>query len=53
MSPLPGILKGCGLENFMTCKLHWQSQNPFPYHLFWWEGTDGARVLAVLVPESP
>jgi len=43
---LPGILKGCGLENFMTCKLHWQSRNPFPAHLFWWEGIDGSRVLA-------
>jgi len=43
---LPQILKGCGLEYFFTCKLHWQSTNPFPYHLFWWEGVDGSRVLA-------
>jgi len=43
---LPSILAGCGIPYFMTCKLHWQSQNPFPSHLFWWEGTDGARVLA-------
>ncbi len=43
---LPSILAGCGIPYFMTCKLHWQSLNPFPYHLFWWEGTDGARVLA-------
>ncbi|MBE0696206.1 MAG: alpha-mannosidase, partial [Anaerolineaceae bacterium] len=43
---LPGILKGCGVENFMTCKLHWQARNPFPDHLFWWEGVDGSQVLA-------
>ncbi|NLD74786.1 MAG: alpha-mannosidase, partial [Chloroflexi bacterium] len=43
---LPGILKGCGLDYFYTNKLHWQSRNPFPAHLFWWEGVDGSRVLA-------
>lgn len=43
---LPGILKGSGVENFMTCKLHWQARNPFPAHLFWWEGVDGSRLLA-------
>lgn len=43
---LPQILKGAGLDYFMTCKLHWQATNPFPFHLFWWEGIDGSRVLA-------
>ncbi len=43
---LPGILHGCGIQSFFTCKLHWQSSNPFPNHLFWWEGIDGSRVLA-------
>jgi len=43
---LPGILRGCGIEQFMTSKLHWQARNPFPMHLFWWEGIDGSRVLA-------
>ena len=43
---LPQILKGCGIPYFLTCKLHWQSTNPFPDHLFWWEGVDGSRVLA-------
>ena len=43
---LPQILRGAGLDYFMTCKLHWQATNPFPYHLFWWEGIDGTRVLA-------
>jgi alpha-mannosidase len=43
---LPQILAGCGIPYFFTCKLHWQSSNPFPSHLFWWEGVDGSRVLA-------
>jgi alpha-mannosidase len=43
---MPQILKGCGIESFWTWKLHWQSRNPFPHHLFWWEGVDGSRVLA-------
>ncbi len=43
---LPGILKGCGLDNFYTNKLHWQARNPFPAHLFWWQGIDGSRILA-------
>jgi alpha-mannosidase len=43
---MPQILKGCGLDYFYTNKLHWQARNPFPAHLFWWEGIDGTRVLA-------
>jgi alpha-mannosidase len=43
---LPEILKGCGVEFFLTCKLHWQAQNPFPYHLFRWRGLDGSEVIS-------
>ncbi len=43
---LPQILVRCGLPCFFTCKLHWQSRNPFPNHLFWWRGIDGSAVLA-------
>ena len=43
---MPQILAGCGLRSFWTWKLHWQSRDPFPHHLFWWEGVDGSRVLA-------
>lgn len=43
---MPQILAGCGLRSFWTWKLHWQSRDEFPYHLFWWEGVDGTRVLA-------
>jgi alpha-mannosidase len=43
---MPQILTGCGVRSFWTWKLHWQSRDPFPHHLFWWEGVDGSRVLA-------
>ena len=43
---MPQILRGCGLRSFWTWKLHWQSRDDFPHHLFWWEGVDGSRVLA-------
>ena len=43
---LPGILVGCGLSNFYTNKLHWQARNEMPTNTFWWEGVDGARILA-------
>jgi len=42
---LPQILNGCGIPYFFTYKLHWQARNPFPKHLFQWEGIDGTRVL--------
>jgi alpha-mannosidase len=42
---MPQILRGSEVDYFMTCKLHWQSTNPFPHHLFWWEGVDGTRIL--------
>jgi len=43
---LPQIMAGCGLKYFFTCKIYWQSRDVFPHRLFWWEGIDGARVLA-------
>ena len=48
---LPQIYHKCGIDYFVTHKLKWQVERndppvPFPYHLFWWEGPDGSRVLA-------
>lgn len=48
---LPQIYRKCGIEYFVTHKLKWQIERndppiPFPYHLFWWMGPDGSRVLA-------
>jgi alpha-mannosidase len=50
---LPQIYRKCGIDYFVTYKLQWQIDRndppvPFPYHLFWWEGPDGSRVLAFL-----
>lgn len=48
---MPQIYRKCGIEYFVTHKLKWQVERnnppvPFPYHLFWWEASDGSRVLA-------
>jgi alpha-mannosidase len=48
---LPQIYRKCGIDYFVTHKLKWEIELndppvPFPYHLFWWEGPDGSRVLA-------
>ncbi len=48
---LPQIYQKCGIDYFITHKLKWQTERndppvPFPHHLFWWEGSDGSRVLA-------
>lgn len=43
---LPQILKKAGVDYFVTTKISWNQFNRFPYDLFWWEGTDGSRVLA-------
>ncbi|MGI9255498.1 MAG: alpha-mannosidase, partial [Salinispira sp.] len=47
---LPQILKGCGIDNFITIKLSWNERNAFPYHAFQWEGIDGSRVNAHILP---
>ncbi len=49
---LPEILRGCGLDYFFTCKLHWQAQNPFPMSLFHWRGLDGTEILSH-IPKHP
>lgn len=47
---LPQIMRGCGVNYFLTTKMSWNTDNPFPYHSFWWEGIDGTRVLAHQTP---
>jgi alpha-mannosidase len=49
---LPEILAGCGLDHFFTCKLHWQSRNGWPNHLFRWRGLDGTEILSH-IPQFP
>jgi alpha-mannosidase len=45
---LPQLLKGAGIDYFMTSKMNWNDTNPFPYDLFYWEGIDGTRILSFL-----
>lgn len=42
---LPEIMKGAGVEYFITAKISWNETNRFPYDTFWWEGLDGSTVL--------
>ncbi|MGD0641242.1 MAG: glycoside hydrolase family 38 C-terminal domain-containing protein [Roseiarcus sp.] len=43
---LPQLMRQGGIDSFLTIKVNWSETNRFPHDLFWWEGLDGARVLA-------
>lgn len=44
---LPQILKKCGVDYFVTHKMSiWNTDNYWPYNIYWWEGLDGSRVLS-------
>ena len=49
---LPQILRKSGHEYFMTQKLSWNAVNRFGHHSFHWEGIDGSRILAHMLPEE-
>lgn len=42
---IPQIMKGAGVDYFLTTKLSWNDTNTFPYETFLWEGIDGTEVL--------
>lgn len=42
---IPQILKGAGLDYFVTQKIRWNDSTEFPYNAFYWQGLDGSRVL--------
>ncbi len=42
---IPQILKGCGIDYFLTTKLSWNDANEFPHDSFIWKGIDGTAVL--------
>ncbi len=46
---LPQIMKGCGIDYFMTTKLAWNQFNKFPNDTFLWRGIDGTEILTHLV----
>ncbi len=49
---LPQLMKGCGVDWFMTQKLSWNESNTFPHHLFIWQGIDGTEIPAHQLPTN-
>ncbi|MEM7630240.1 MAG: glycoside hydrolase family 38 C-terminal domain-containing protein [Planctomycetota bacterium] len=47
---LPGIMRACGLDTFITNKLSWNQFNTMPDTDFVWRGIDGSEVLAHQTP---
>lgn len=45
---IPQIMKGCGVNYFLTTKMAWNDTNKFPYTSFYWQGMDGTKVLTHL-----
>ena len=42
---IPQIMKGCGVDYFLTTKIGWNDTNAFPYDTFYWQGIDGTKVF--------
>lgn len=49
---LPQIMQQCGIEYFVTGKLHWNDTTEFPLGCFWWESPDGTRLLTLISPPN-
>ncbi|MFZ4641160.1 MAG: alpha-mannosidase [Nodosilinea sp.] len=47
---LPQILRQGGIRFFATQKLRWNDTNPFPHHLFTWQGRDGTSLTSLTLP---
>jgi alpha-mannosidase len=47
---LPQIIKGSGMEFFLTQKLSWNLFNKMPSNTFYWQGLDGTSVLTHFPP---
>lgn len=45
---IPQIMKGCGIDYFVTTKMSWNDTTRFPWETFYWEGIDGTRVFTHL-----
>lgn len=43
---IPQIMKGCGVDYFLTTKISWNDTNTFPYDTFYWQGLDGTQVFS-------
>jgi alpha-mannosidase len=42
---MPQLYSKAGIRAFITQKISWNDTTVFPYHLFWWQGPDGSRIL--------
>lgn len=49
---MPQIMKGCGVDYFLTQKISWSQMNKFPHNTFLWRGLDGTEVLTHFPPEN-
>ena len=49
---LPQIIKGCGMDYFMTQKISWNEHNDFPLQTFLWQGLSDDEVLVHLLPAN-
>jgi alpha-mannosidase len=49
---LPQLLKQCGIDYFVTGKLHWNDTTQFPHGYFWWESPDGTRLFTLMSPPN-
>ena len=49
---LPQIFAQCGIEYFVTGKLHWNDTTQFPHGCFWWESPDGTQLLTLMSPPN-
>jgi alpha-mannosidase len=47
---LPQIMRGAGIEWFLTQKLSWNAFSKPEYHTFRWQGIDGSEVLTHFPP---
>ena len=47
---LPQLMRGAGIDRFLTQKLSWNRFNQPPNHTFTWQGIDGSEVLAHFPP---
>ena len=48
----PQLLQQCGIDYFVTGKLHWNDTNKFPHGCFWWESPDGTRLFTLMSPPN-
>lgn len=46
---MPQILKKCGVDTFVTSKIHWSETNKFPYDTFIWRGIDGTEIFTQFI----